>query len=97
MYNISAGRSVPSTDRRRPAHGTGGSLIHQLMRGHQPDQPLQTSYNRRVNPTLTIWLSHYGAPALCGLLMLLVSLEALLRLAAGVPPLAKPVHREEIE
>jgi TRAP-type C4-dicarboxylate transport system permease small subunit len=34
---------------------------------------------------------------LAGLLMLLVSLEALLRLAAGAPPLAKPAHREEIE
>ena len=32
-----------------------------------------------------------------GLMMLLVSLEALARLAAGAPPLAKPVHREEIE
>ena len=32
-----------------------------------------------------------------GLLMLLVSLEALARLGAGAPPLAKPVHREQIE
>jgi TRAP-type C4-dicarboxylate transport system permease small subunit len=32
-----------------------------------------------------------------GLLMLLVALEALARLAAGAPPLARPAHREEIE
>ncbi|HEX5093179.1 MAG TPA: TRAP transporter small permease [Burkholderiales bacterium] len=32
-----------------------------------------------------------------GLLMLLVALEALARLAAGAPPLARPVHREELE